>query len=200
MAQVFVSYASPDRSHVAGLVAALEAEGLSVWWDRDLIPGPTFDREIEKAIEASTCVIVVWSTAALASDWVRADADEGARRGILVPVRIDDATPPLAHRNRQTVDLSSWDGARSGPFADLLVGVAATLRGDRTGLSSDLPVPGPSARATRKPLWSALALALVGTMALLFLCPERRTASAHRACTGSPGRAGGALHCRAALH
>ena len=33
MADVFVSYSGSDKARVAPLVAALEAEGWSVWWD-----------------------------------------------------------------------------------------------------------------------------------------------------------------------
>ncbi len=36
MADVFLSYASQDRERIVPLVKALEADGLSVWWDRDI--------------------------------------------------------------------------------------------------------------------------------------------------------------------
>ncbi|MEE4302150.1 MAG: toll/interleukin-1 receptor domain-containing protein [Pseudomonadales bacterium] len=75
MADIFLSYASEDRERVRPLVAALEAEGLSVWWDRELRPGPSFDLEIERAIEAARCVVVVWSEHAVASEWVRSEVD-----------------------------------------------------------------------------------------------------------------------------
>lgn len=38
MADVFVSYARSDKARVAPLVAAIEAQGWSVWWDPDLDP------------------------------------------------------------------------------------------------------------------------------------------------------------------
>ena len=36
MADVFVSYSRIDKARVAPLVAAIEAQGWSVWWDPDL--------------------------------------------------------------------------------------------------------------------------------------------------------------------
>ena len=39
MADIFVSYSRADRDTVAGIVAALEAERWSVWWDTRLRAG-----------------------------------------------------------------------------------------------------------------------------------------------------------------
>ena len=60
MADVFVSYSSQDRDRVASLVEAIERRGWTVWWDRKIDAGVSFDREIEKAIDAAKCVVVVW--------------------------------------------------------------------------------------------------------------------------------------------
>ena len=38
MADVFVSYARSDKARVAPLVAVIEAQGWSVWWDPDILP------------------------------------------------------------------------------------------------------------------------------------------------------------------
>ena len=46
MADVFVSYSRRDKARVVPLVAAIEANGLSVWWDPEIIPGQEFDRQI----------------------------------------------------------------------------------------------------------------------------------------------------------
>ena len=39
MADIFVSYARADKARVAPLVAALERQGWSVWWDPAIVPG-----------------------------------------------------------------------------------------------------------------------------------------------------------------
>ncbi len=61
MSDIFISYASQDRSRVEPLAKALEEQGWSVWWDRTIPPGKTFDEVIEEAIKAARCVVVLWS-------------------------------------------------------------------------------------------------------------------------------------------
>ena len=61
MSDVFLSYDSQDRDRILPIVKALEADGLSVWWDRDIRAGVAYDRAIEAAIAAAGCVVVVWS-------------------------------------------------------------------------------------------------------------------------------------------
>jgi adenylate cyclase len=46
MADVFVSYAKSDKGRVTPLVAALEAQRWSVWWDPAIVPGQEFDQQI----------------------------------------------------------------------------------------------------------------------------------------------------------
>ena len=89
MSDIFLSFASADHERVRLLVHALERHGWSVWWDRTIPPGKTFDQVIEAALEVARCVVVVWSRASVISDWVRVEADEGRQRDILVPVLID---------------------------------------------------------------------------------------------------------------
>ena len=61
MADVFISYASEDRDIVRTFVAHIEKAGLSVWWDRNIGVGTSFDLEIERELDACGCVVVVWS-------------------------------------------------------------------------------------------------------------------------------------------
>ena len=74
MADIFVSYARADKARVTPLVAALEAQGWSVWWDRQIVGGSHFDKATEDAIAAAKVVVVLWSHASVASHWVRAEA------------------------------------------------------------------------------------------------------------------------------
>ncbi|MBK7904506.1 MAG: toll/interleukin-1 receptor domain-containing protein [Proteobacteria bacterium] len=46
MADIFVSYSRNDRSRVAALVAAIEAQGWTVWWDSAINTGQEFDSQI----------------------------------------------------------------------------------------------------------------------------------------------------------
>lgn len=105
MADVFVSYATEDRERVKRIVESLERAGFSVWWDRRIELGRSFDREIERELEAAACVVVIWSAHSIESDWVRNEAQEGLERGVLLPVLIDQVRPPLAFRRAQTAQL-----------------------------------------------------------------------------------------------
>lgn len=78
-------------------------------------PGKTLDQVIEEAIDAANCVVVIWSKSSVTSSWVRAEADEGKRRGILVPIMIEDVRIPLAFRQMHAAQLLDWDGVVNHP-------------------------------------------------------------------------------------
>ena len=108
MADVFVSYARADKARVAPLVAAIEAKGWSVWWDPEITPGQEFDDQIDAEINAAKAVLVVWTPISVVSRWVRGEAREAAERGILVPVRFEQARLPMDVRAIHTTDLDDW--------------------------------------------------------------------------------------------
>jgi TolB-like protein len=128
MAQIFVSYARTDRALVAPLVAALGAEGWSVWWEPAINTGEEFDRLINTELEAAKAVIVAWTPTSVESRWVRGEAREAATRGILVPVRFGNARLPLDVRSLHTTDLDGWRGnVDSVPYQDLVRALRALL-------------------------------------------------------------------------
>jgi len=110
MNEIFISYASEDRPRAQRLAASLGARGWDIWWDREIPLGKSYDDVIEKAMAQAKCVIVLWSGVSVASEWVRNEASEGRRRGILVPVFIDHVDAPLAFRLLNGADLSDWSG------------------------------------------------------------------------------------------
>ena len=119
MADVFVSYARGDML-VAPIVAALRAQGWSVWWDPSINPGQEFDRLISTELDAARAVIVVWTPTSVESRWVRGEAREGANRGVLVPVRFANARLPIDVRSLHTTDLDNWRGnSDSAAFQEL---------------------------------------------------------------------------------
>ena len=115
MADVFVSYARADKARVAPLVAAIEAGGWSVWWDPEISPGREFDDEIDTELQAAKAVLVVWTPVSVVSRWVRGEARDAAERGILVPVRFDQARLPIDVRAIHTTDLDDWNEDASTP-------------------------------------------------------------------------------------
>ncbi len=108
MADIFVSYAREDQGKATSFVALLEAQGWTVWWDREINPGLSFTKVIEREIARAKCVIVLWSSKSVSSNWVHAEANDGLEREILIPVLLDSVTVPLVFRQTQAADLRGW--------------------------------------------------------------------------------------------
>jgi adenylate cyclase len=136
MADIFVSYARTDKSRVAPIVAAIEAQGWSVWWDPEIAAGQQFDDQIEAELGKARCVLVIWTPTSVVSRWVRGEAREAADRGILVPVRFDEARLPMDVRALHTTDLDGWqDDAASMAFQEVLRAVRGMLARSGSGVS-----------------------------------------------------------------
>ena len=145
MADIFVSYSRQDRARVTPLVAAFETAGWSVWWDPEIVPGEEFDTLISRELAAARALVVVWSPASVESRWVRGEARDAADRGVLFPVRFDNAKPPIDFRAVQTTDLDGWnEDPESVPFRSLRKALEAKLGAPR-------PVPAAPAAGARKP-------------------------------------------------
>ena len=120
MSDVFLSYVRTDRPTAAQLARALEAQGWTVWWDHLIAVGEAFEATITSELKTAKCVVVLWSTGSVASDWVRDEAGEAKRRGVLVPCIIDEVQPPLGFRQYQTADLVKWTGDVEAEAFDIL--------------------------------------------------------------------------------
>ncbi|MFN2103830.1 MAG: toll/interleukin-1 receptor domain-containing protein [Candidatus Promineifilaceae bacterium] len=128
MADVFISYASEDREMAQKLAHAIGATGRSVWWDRKIIAGQTFDQVIENELDTARSVVVLWSKHSIASEWVKNEAAVASERSVLVPALIESVKLPLEFRRKQTADLIGWDGdsTHSG-FTALCDGISAAI-------------------------------------------------------------------------
>lgn len=130
MADVFISYASVDRDRVAMLARSLEAEGVRVWWDRHLAPGDAYEDTIEQALTGARVVVVAWTQASTASQWVRSEADYGRVNGRLVPVIIEACEVPRPFDRLHTGDMAAWRGDRGNQgFPELLEAIQSRLEG-----------------------------------------------------------------------
>ena len=110
MADIFISYAREDLKRVEVLAALLKKFGWSVWWDRSIPAGKTFAKVIEEALEDAKCVIVIWSKESTNSSWVAAEASDGHKRGILIPILFENTKLPLLYRELETIDMTTWFG------------------------------------------------------------------------------------------
>jgi nucleoid DNA-binding protein len=121
MADIFISYARDDSERVLQIVELISEAGWTVYWDRNIAAGKTWRKNLEKALDSAKCIIAVWSRISIKSQWVHEEADEGKNRGILIPVLIDNVTPPLGFRSFQHVDLTDWNGETEHPSAEELL-------------------------------------------------------------------------------
>ena len=148
MADVFVSYARSDKARVAPLVAAIEAQGWSVWWDPEIAAGQEFDRQIATELKSAAAVVVVWTPTSVESRWVRGEARDAADRGVLVPVRFDAAELPIDVRAIHTTNLDGWgENPASAAVQELLRSLGAMINRQRAvqPAAAAAPVPVPPA-------------------------------------------------------
>ena len=145
MADIFLSYANVDLLRVQPLIQALQQHGWSVWWDQTLLPGQTYSRVIQKALDEARCVIVVWSEASIERPWVWDEATNGQNRSILIPAMIDEVRAPLGFGSIQAARLNGWQGELDHPgFSRLIQGVTALIGSptpevDELEVESDIP-------------------------------------------------------------
>ena len=129
MADIFVSYKKSDHHRVAPLVAFLELQGWSVWWDTQLEAGERWDEVIERELESASCVVVVWTRDSVDSRWVRTEALEGAERGVLVPLLLDVDKPPFGFELFQYLNITGWSGNDDALTARQIVEAISRLVG-----------------------------------------------------------------------
>lgn len=128
MSDIFISYSHEDLEQIRPLIRALQYTGWSIFWDRTIPAGRTWRQVIGAEINNCRCMLVVWSERSIISDWVEEEADEGKRRGVLVPVLIDNILPPIGFRAIQAVKLDKWDGdTESEAFNKLITDLSSLL-------------------------------------------------------------------------
>jgi hypothetical protein len=131
MPDIFLSYARDDYAFAGSLVRALEAEGLTIWWDPKIDPGTQWDSVIKTHLLEAKCVIVLWSPRSTESHWVKTEAHNARDRGILLPVTIEGATPPFGFELIQSEDLTGWSGDRTATnFARVLARAKGLITGE----------------------------------------------------------------------
>jgi hypothetical protein len=92
---------------------------------------------IEASLDEARCVIVLWSRDSVQSQWARNEADEGQRRGILIPALLDEVVIPLAFRRVQAANLVGWRGTLPHEgFEDLARAVEGILAASAAGRAS----------------------------------------------------------------
>ena len=114
-AEIFISYARSSEPYAEQAANALREAGYQVWWDDDLPAHRAYSEVIEERLAAARAVLVIWSSDAAKSQWVRAEADTARQAGKLVQLRIDGAPVPIPFNQIQCPTLEAWNGDRSAP-------------------------------------------------------------------------------------
>ena len=129
MSDVFISYSKEDAGKAQLISEKLGAAGFSVWWDRRILPGKTWDEAIGSSLDSAACVVVLWSKVSVQSRWVREEAERGADRHILVPAFIEKVEPPFGFGHIEAADLSGWNGEATNPeFASVCEAIGGFVK------------------------------------------------------------------------
>ena len=107
---------------------------MSVFWDKQIPPGKTYDQFIKEQLDHSRCIVVLWSAASVISDWVKEEASRGIAQAKLVPVLIEQIEPPLGFGRIEAAELYHWakstgDGSQQdqAELANLLQAITTML-------------------------------------------------------------------------
>jgi TIR domain len=161
--QVFLSYAREDRASAQALAAVLDADGHSVWWDRELEGGSDFASEIERRLAQTRVAVVLWSAASVQSGFVRDESARARDSGKLLPVRIEDVPLPLGFGTLHTLDLQDWDGSADDEACVALRDAVKRHLSDAASLPR--PLPALSIGAARKRWHTPAAILVVAAAA-----------------------------------
>ncbi len=110
---IFLSYRSTESDFALQFAADLKNAGVRLWMDRlELKPGDDWQRELTKALDASSAMLVVLSPDYIKSTYCMnelARAEKHHKRLIPVILRpVPDADWPLELQRRQYIDFSGW--------------------------------------------------------------------------------------------
>ncbi len=92
---VFISYASEDKSVADAVCATLESRGIRCWIaPRDVLPGLHYGEAIIDAIRECRIMILVFSSKANLSGHIPKEIERAVSQGsTIMPLRIEDVVP-----------------------------------------------------------------------------------------------------------
>jgi adenylate cyclase len=129
MSDVFISYARSTEEQAKQVEEALRSAGYGVWRDSDLPAHRTYAEVIEERLNSAKAVVVLWSSEAVKSQWVRAEAEAGRAAGTLVQATVDGTLPPLPFNQIQCADLNDWNGSATTRGWEKLAASVSALAG-----------------------------------------------------------------------
>lgn len=146
---IFIAYHSSERSYATHLRKQLESLGFSVWWDQNVRSGEEWNEEISRKLREASCVVVLWSQRAYASDWIKHEASTAKALEKYAPCKIEnvDVVGPLGRF--QVRSLVGWDeSSGTAEFPGLIESIEGLLGKSR---NKDVTL------ATEFPRWPPIA-------------------------------------------
>jgi hypothetical protein len=125
---VFVSYASGDKTVADAVCATLESHGIRVWIaPRDVLPGIHYGEAIIDAIHECRIMVLVFSSKANLSGHIPKEIERAVSQGVTVmPLRIEDVAP--AKSLDYFIGSVQWLDALTPPLEVHLQRLAANVR------------------------------------------------------------------------
>jgi hypothetical protein len=138
--RIFFSYARSDADFVLRVARALRAGGRQVWVDQlDIPKGARWDDEVEKALKACTCQLVVMSPASASSSNVMDEVSYAlGDRKTVIPLLYKASDVPFRLKRLQYVDFT-------GDFDEAYAQLLSALPDDT------VPAPSPGLAPTPAP-------------------------------------------------
>src|SRR6476469_8701038 len=110
--EAFLSHNREDKDIARRLGAQLKLAGADIWFDEwEIRAGESIPGKVNEALDRIDSVIVLWSSSANDSNWVRAELETAIHDGIsdgnlrVIPVLLDDTVLPALLRPAKRVDL-----------------------------------------------------------------------------------------------
>jgi hypothetical protein len=124
MPHIFISYSRDDADIMHMMRDALQENGCTTWTDEDLKRGADdWQREIESAIETAQCLVVLLSSTAKNSPWVRrelnyAEAQEVTIYPMLARDQVKVAVPAIVISHQRGDIRADSDSLRQKKIAE----------------------------------------------------------------------------------
>src|SRR5579863_2429677 len=141
MYDVFISYASKDKTMADAVCARLESAGIRCWIaPRDIVPGTSYGEAIIKAIQKAKVMVLVFSSNANSSAHIPKEVERAvSHRVVIIPFRIEDVAP--GNTLDYFIGSVHWLDAMTPPLEKHLDELAATIHKLLPGLP-DAPIVG----------------------------------------------------------
>jgi hypothetical protein len=124
---VFISYASKDKTVADAVCARLESAGIRCWIaPRDIVAGTSYGEAIIEAIHGAKVMVLVFSSSANASGHIPKEVERAVSSGVpILPFRIEDVAPGKSLD--YFIGSVHWLDAMSPPMEMHLDNLAATV-------------------------------------------------------------------------